>query len=189
MGAAIAQGAGEVIVLDRISAIFGKCLEALMWLACLMVFAMTLMICADVLLRNVALIPSMRGLDWSNDLTEAMLYLITMCAAPWILRQGQHIRVDILLRAIPKRLAWYCEWLADAVGLACCLVMVVYGVRMTLASWQSSALTVKTLVTPEWWLLAPLPIAFALLAIEMLFRMRRLLHAERGPREDAVSAA
>jgi len=63
--------------------------------------------------RNVALIPSMRGLDWSNDLTEAMLYLITMCAAPWLLRQGQHIRVDIVLRAIPKRIAWYCEWFAD----------------------------------------------------------------------------
>jgi len=32
-------------------------------------------------------------------------------------------------------------------------------------------------------------IAFALLSIEMFFRMRRLMHGERGPREDAVSAA
>ena len=176
-------------MLDRISALQGKLLEALAWFACLMVFAMVLMICADVLLRNVALIPSMRGLDWSNDLTEAMLYLITMCAAPWILRRGQHIRVDIVLRAIPKRIAWYCEWFADLVGLFCCLVMLWYGVKTTLASYTSGAMTVKTLITPEWWLLAPLPIAFALLAIEMLFRMRRLSHGERGPREDAVSAA
>jgi TRAP-type C4-dicarboxylate transport system permease small subunit len=177
------------MTLDRISALHGRLLEALVWVACLMVFAMVLMICADVLLRNVALIPSMRGLDWSNDLTEAMLYLITMCAAPWILRQGQHIRVDIVLRAIPKRTAWYCEWFADVVGLFCCLVMLWYGVKTTIASYTSGAMTVKTLITPEWWLLAPLPIAFALLAIEMLFRMRRLLHGERGPREDAVSAA
>jgi TRAP-type transport system small permease protein len=176
-------------VLDRLSALYGRLLEALAWAACLMVLAMTLMICLDVLLRNVALVPSMRGLDWSNDLTEAMLYLITMCASPWLLRRGQHIRVDILLRAIPKRLAWYCEWLADAVGLFCCAVMVVYGAKMTVASYTSGSMTVKTLVTPEWWLLAPLPVAFALLAIEMLFRMRRLLQGEKGPREDAVSAA
>jgi TRAP-type transport system small permease protein len=175
--------------LDRLSRLFGKALEALAWLACVMVLAMVIMICLDVLLRNVALVPSMRGLDWSNDATEAMLYLITMCAAPWILRQGQHIRVDIVLRAIPRRVAWYCEWFADAAGLACCLVMVWYGAKMTLASYTSGAMTVKTLVTPEWWLLAPLPVAFALLAVEMLFRMRRLAHAERGPREDAVSAA
>lgn len=176
-------------MIDRASALYGRLLEACAALACLMVFAMTLMICLDVLLRNVALIPSMRGLDWSNDLTEAMLYLITMLAAPWLLRRGQHIRVDILLRAIPRRAAWYCEWAADLIGLLCCLVMVRYGVKMTLASYASESLSVKTLITPEWWLLAPLPAAFALLSIEMLFRMRRLLHAERGPREDAVSAA
>jgi TRAP-type C4-dicarboxylate transport system permease small subunit len=67
--------------------------------------------------------------------------------------------------------------------------MVAYGTRMTWASFKSGAMTIKTLVTPEWWLLAPLPAAFTLLSIEMLFRMRRLLLAERGPREDAVSAA
>ena len=177
------------MTLDRFSTLFGRLLEALAWVACLMVFVMVMVICADVLLRNVALVPSMRGLDWSNDITEAMLYLITMCAAPWLLRQGQHIRVDILLRAIPKRAAWYCEWFADAVGLFCCAVMVWYGVKMTVSSYLSGAMTVKTMVTPEWWLLAPLPAAFALLAIEMLFRMRRLFYGARGPREDAVSAA
>ena len=176
-------------MLDRFSALFGKLLEGLAWLACVMVFVMVMMICTDVLLRNVALIPSMRGLDWSNDITEAMLWLITMCAAPWILRQGQHIRVDIILRVIPKRLAWYCEWFADVVGLACCLTMVWYGVKVTVASYTSGAMTIKTMVTPEWWLLVPLPVSFLLLSIEMLFRMRRLLYGERGPREDAVSAA
>src|SRR3954464_12141077 len=177
------------MTLDRLSTLCGKVLEALAWLACVMVFLMVMVICADVLLRNVALVPTMRGLDWSNDLTEAMLYLITMCAAPWILRQGQHIRVDIVLRAIPKRTAWYCGWFADVVGLFCCLAMVWYGAKMTYASFSSGSMTVKTMVTPEWWLLIPLPIAFALLSIEMLFRMRRLAHGERGPREDAVSAA
>src|SRR3954469_7540912 len=146
--------------MDRISERYGVLLEALAALAGLMLFAMMAMICLDVLLRNTAWIPSMRGLEWSNDLSEAMLYLITMCAAPWLLRRGQHIRVDILLRAIPKRVAWACEWLADVVGLFCCVVMVWYGVKMTWASYASGSMTVKTMVTPEWWLLAPLPVAF-----------------------------
>jgi TRAP-type transport system small permease protein len=174
--------------MDRLSAWFGKLLEALASVACLLIFLMTMMICLDVLLRNVALIPSMRGLEWSNDLSEAMLYLITMLAAPWLLRRGQHIRVDIVLRALPKLLAWYCEWVTDVLAMICCLVMVGYGTRMALASYKSGALTIKSTVTPEWWLLAPLPIAFALLAIEVAFRMRRLLRSERAPREDAVTA-
>ena len=175
--------------MERLSVAFGKLLDALAALACVLVFLMMLVICLDVLLRNVALVPSMRGLSWGNDVTEAGLYLTTMLAAPWLLRRGQHIRVDIVLRAIPRHVAWVCEWIGDILGLACCLVMVGYGARMTLASYKSSAMTIKTMVTPEWWLLAPLPVAFLLLSIEMLFRMRRLAHAERGPREDAVSAA
>jgi TRAP-type transport system small permease protein len=173
----------------RFEAAYGRLLDTLALIACALILGMTLMICADVFLRNVRIWPSHVGLEWANEISEAMLYLVTLLTAPWLLRRGQHIRVDIILRAIPKRAAWYCEWFADGVGLFCCLAMVWYGAKMTIASYTSGAMTVKTMVTPEWWLLVPLPIAFALLSIEMLFRMRRLMHGERGPREDAVSAA
>jgi TRAP-type C4-dicarboxylate transport system permease small subunit len=175
--------------MDRLSALYGKLLDALALVACVLLFLMMLMICADVLLRNVRLFEALRGLAWSKEVSEAMLYLITMLAAPWLLRRGQHIRVDIVLRAIPERLAWYCEWLCDAAALVCCAVMVFYGAHMALASKSSGSLSIKTLVTPEWWLLAPLPVAFALLGVEVMFRMRRLYGAERGPRADAVSAS
>jgi TRAP-type C4-dicarboxylate transport system permease small subunit len=67
--------------------------------------------------------------------------------------------------------------------------MVFYGTHMAAASKAAGSLSIKTLVTPEWWLLAPLPVAFALLGVEVIFRMQRLYRAERAPRSDAVSAA
>lgn len=172
---------------ERAAVVFGRLLQALALLGCAVILAMTLMICADVLLRNVRLIPGVYGLAWSNDVSEAMLYLITMLTAPWLLRQGQHIRVDIVLRAVPPRLGWYFEWVADTLGLACCVVIAWYGARATFASYMSGSVSIKTLITPEWWLLAPLPVAFLLLAIEMGFRMRRLGLGKRAPRDDAVS--
>lgn len=175
--------------MDRISDLYAKLLNALAYGACGVLFAMMLMICADVLLRNVALLPGVQGLPWANELTENMLYLITVMAAPWLLRQGRHIRVDIVLRALPRRAAWYCEWVTDVIALGCCVAMTVYGAKAALASHASGALTIKTLITPEWWFLAPLPVAFLLMAIEVLFRMRRLWLGERAPRDDAVSAA
>ncbi|MSP96047.1 MAG: TRAP transporter small permease [Betaproteobacteria bacterium] len=170
------------------SAAWGRLLNVLALTACALIFSMTLMICADVLLRNLPLIPGVLGLAWSNEVSEWMLYLVTMLAAPWLLRQGQHIRVDILLRAIPKRYGWYCEWVADVVGLGCCIAMAYYGARAVLASFTGSSLSIKTLVMPEWWILAPLPAAFALLSVEMVFRMRRLYSGERAPRDDAVTS-
>jgi len=174
--------------MQRIEALYGRLLTALALGACGLLFLMMLMICVDVLLRNVALLPHMRGLAWADEASEYMLYLVTMLAAPWLLREGRHIRVDIVLRALPRRLGWYLEWFSDALAFVCCATMVVYGTKAAYASYASHALTIKTLVTPEWWSLAPLPVAFLLLGIEVLFRMVRLAQGERAPRGDAVAA-
>jgi TRAP-type transport system small permease protein len=174
--------------MDRLEAAYGKLLEALALVACALILGMTLMICADVLLRNVRVIPGVAGLEWSNEISEAMLYLITMLTAPWLLRRGLHIRVDIVLRAVPKRLGWAFEWIVDVLGLTCCLAMAYYGARAAFASYSAGSISIKTLVTPEWWLLSVLPLAFLALSLEMLFRMRRLQLGERAPRDDAVSA-
>jgi TRAP-type C4-dicarboxylate transport system permease small subunit len=175
-------------VIERVSAVWGRLLNGLALVACAVVFLMTLMICADVLLRNVRMIPGVQGLAWSNEVSEWMLYLVTMLSAPWLLRRGQHIRVDILLRAIPRKMGWYCEWIADVLGLGCCIVIAYYGFRAVFASFSGGSLSIKTLVMPEWWILAPLPVAFVLLSVEMLFRMHRLFVGERAPRDDAVTA-
>ena len=176
-------------MIARLSGAYGRLLAALALVGCAILMAMMVIIVADVALRNLAVPGLPRGLAWSNEISELMLYLITMCVAPWLLRQGQHIRVDILLQALPKRLAWSFEWIGDAIALACCIVIAVYGARAAWSSFQSGAVNIKTLVTPEWWALAPLPLVFVLLAIEMVFRMHRLAQAERGPRNDAVSSA
>jgi TRAP-type C4-dicarboxylate transport system permease small subunit len=176
-------------VIARLSAAYGRLLASLALVGCAMLLGMMFIIVGDVALRNVPVPGLPRGLAWSNEISELMLYLITMCVAPWLLRQGQHIRVDILLQALPKKLAWSFEWIGDAIAFACCIVIALYGTRAAWSSFQSGAVNIKTLVTPEWWALAPLPLVFVLLAIEMLFRMHRLALAERGPRNDAVSAA
>jgi TRAP-type C4-dicarboxylate transport system permease small subunit len=166
---------------------YGRVLEALALAGCALILAMTLMICADVFLRNVRVVPGLVGLEWSNEVSEGMLYLVTLLTAPWLLRRGQHIRVDIVLRAVPRAVGWAFEWIVDLLGLACCAVITYYGARAALASYQAGSLSIKTLITPEWWLLSVLPVAFLALTVEMVFRMRRLWLGERAPRDDAVS--
>jgi len=175
--------------MKSISDLYGSLLEKLFLAACGVLFLMMLMICADVLLRNVPLVPSLHGLAWADEMSEYMLYLTTMLSAPWLLRQGRHIRIDILLHALPARIGWACEWLTDAAALVCCAIMVVSGAEAAYASYASGMMTIKTLVTPEWWSLAPLPVTFLLLAIEVLFRMQRLAQGPQAPRQDAMPAA
>jgi TRAP-type C4-dicarboxylate transport system permease small subunit len=173
--------------MERFEAGYGRVLEAFALAGCALILGMTLMICADVLLRNVRIVPGLVGLEWANEISEAMLYLITLLTAPWLMRKGQHIRVDILLRAVPRPVGWAVEWIVDALALACCAVIAYYGARAAFGSWQAGSLSIKTLITPEWWILSVLPVAFAALTLEMFFRMRRLWLGPRAPRDDAVS--
>ena len=179
--------------MDRVDAGAARLTAFLALIASLTLLAMMLIICADVLTRNVALpglFPWMpRGIAWSNEISELMLYVIAMLSAPLLLRQGRHIRVDILLRVLPPKVAYGCEWVADSMGILCCAALVWYGAVATANSYSSGAQSIKTLVMPEWWFLAPLPACFALLAIEFVLRMRRLALGEAKPRDDAVSAA
>lgn len=176
-------------MIDRISAQYARFLAALALLGCALLMAMMCIIVADVLLRNIPIPGLPRGLAWSNEISELMLYLITMSVAPWLLRLGQHIRVDIVLQALEPEVAWRLEWVSDVLGLGCCVVIAWYGTQAAWSSYASGAVNIKTLVTPEWWGLAPLPLVFVLLGIEMVFRMVRLHRGKRGPRHDAVSAA
>lgn len=171
--------------MERLSQVYGRLLDGMLLAAGLLLLGMTFLIGFDVLLRNVGA----GGVPPSNELAEDALYLITVLAAPGLLRRGQHIRIDIVLRVLPPRVAWALEWFGDIVGLVCCLFFVWYGVRVTMASFAAGSLSIKTLVFPEWWILVPTPICFLVVAIEFVFRMRQLALSERGPRNDAVSAA
>jgi TRAP-type C4-dicarboxylate transport system permease small subunit len=168
---------------NRLSFAFGRLFDALAFIAALILLAMVLTVTADIVLRNL----TRGGISWANEVTEYALYLITLLAAPWLLRRGQHVRLDLVLTAVPPRVAWLLEAIGDVLGLFVCLVMLRYGAAMAFDSARLGAITIKNLVFPEWWLLAPLPITFALLAIEFVFRLYRLLTGERGRRIEATS--
>ncbi|MET0629882.1 MAG: TRAP transporter small permease, partial [Xanthobacteraceae bacterium] len=129
------------------------------------------------------------GFAWANEISEYSLYLMTLLTAPWLLRRGQHVRLDIILTLVPARAAWLMEALGDVLGFAVCLTLIRYGLVMTLDSARLGAITIKNLVFPEWWLLAPLPAVFLLLAIEFMFRFHRLATGERARRVEATSVA
>lgn len=171
--------------MQRLSEAYGRLLDAMLVAACFLLLGITILIGLDVLLRNIGL----GGIPPSNELSEDALYLITILAAPGLLRRGQHIRIDIILRAIPPRIAWACEWIGDAVGIVCCLYFFWYGLRVTAASYAAGSISIKTLIMPEWWIFAPMPLCFLLVAVEFVFRMRLLALSPREPRSDAVSAS
>jgi TRAP-type C4-dicarboxylate transport system permease small subunit len=169
--------------MTRLSAACGRLFDAFAMAAALTLLAMVIVVTADIVLRNTVL----RGFVWANEVSEYALYLMTLLTAPWLLRRGQHVRLDLILTVVPHRIAWLMEAAGDILGFIVCVVLIRYGTGMAYDSWRLGAITIKNLVFPEWWLLAPLPVTFALLAFEFVFRFDRLLKGGRTRRIEATS--
>lgn len=160
---------------DRITVVCGAIAGGL-------VLIITLIIAADVLLRNFV----RDTIPGDIELSEYAMLFITAFSAPWILNRGQHIRIDVILKVLPARMAWVCEMLCDVIGILLSVLLAVYGVRVAIASFYSGTKLVKEFVIPEWWILTPLPCMFLLLALGFVIRLHKVANGPRMAREDGA---
>jgi TRAP-type C4-dicarboxylate transport system permease small subunit len=171
--------------IDRIDQAFGVLLDMLALLACALVALMVIVICADVLTRAARL----GNLPWAAEVAEYTLYLSTFLAAPWLLREGKHVRMDMGLKAVPAHVAWAIELLADFVAAATCATLALASAKAALASAMQGSIVLKIFVFPEWWLITPAAVLFAVLSVEFGFRFRRQWLGPKTVRNEATSAA
>lgn len=169
--------------MKRFEAAFGRLLDACGAISAALVLVATVMITLNVILRNTV------GGRVAGDveISEYLMLLMTVTAAPWLLHQGQHVRIDLMLQSIPARLGWLCELFVDALGFAVSVLMMVYSVRVLVSSSQSGVNIVKEFTIPEWWTLWPMPIMFVLLAIEFALRFARMASGPRQVRKEGAA--
>jgi TRAP-type C4-dicarboxylate transport system permease small subunit len=146
-------------VLEFFCSLFGLALGALIAL-----------MCVDIAIRNLRI----GSLPWLIELTEYVLYAGAFLAAPWVLRQGAHVRVDAVLASLPTRHAVRLEQLIDLVGLGVALVLLYYGIVAVVDAWRSDLVARKTWNFDEWLLLLPIPLSALLLAVEFVLRIARV---------------
>jgi TRAP-type C4-dicarboxylate transport system permease small subunit len=143
-------------------------LQALAYAAAVLIGLMALAVTFDVLARNLG----WGNTGWVVELTEYSLPVATLLVAPYLLYRNEHVRLDALLFALPKRLALVLERSADVLGMMICAVFIWYSAKLIYDSARLGSMVVKTLAIPEWWQYALLPLSFILLAVEFARRLR-----------------
>ena len=83
-------------------------------IAALLLGVTALLVTGDVVARNVGL----GTLPWIVEVSEYVLPLATFLVAPWLLSRNEHVRLDVLLTALPPRVARALGRVGDGVGLA-----------------------------------------------------------------------
>jgi TRAP-type C4-dicarboxylate transport system permease small subunit len=159
--------------------LYARLFSALGALAGALVGLMVVLVCIDVVGRNLGV----TSLPWIIELTELTLPLATLLAAPWLLHRNEHVRLDLLHNVVPARQLARLDRLVSVIGVVLCATVVWYSIRVIQDNIAIGALVMKSFVFPEWWLFVPLPLSFGLMAVEFA---RRVLRAPAGQPEDAA---
>ena len=136
-------------------------------IAGLLIGFVMLLVCVDVIGRNLGF----RSISWTVDVTEYSLPLATLLAAPWLLHRNEHVRLDLFSNSLSERWRIRMDRFGALIAALVCVALAWYGVQAMLNARNMGSLVMKDLVFPEWWLFAPLPVLFGLLAVESLRRL------------------
>jgi C4-dicarboxylate transporter, DctQ subunit len=131
-------------------------------LAAFLMAAMMVVICLDVVLRNLGYQSSAHFFTF----TEYALLMVPCMGAPWLVREKGHIYVEILLMSLGPRLR---ARMTVAIGLVCialCLVLAWYGFGITFKDFANAEKDVRSLDMPRWMIVMWIPLSFFLMGVE-----------------------
>lgn len=144
--------------------LYDALIDGLVALAGAAVGGVTLLICWDVIARNIGWQPP----ESTLALTEYALLYITMAAGPSLVRSRGHVVVEILHDRLPARVRVALD--RSILALCAALSLGIGGMALWLAieGHARGEIDVRSLDIPRAVLLAPVAVGFALMGIEFL---------------------
>ncbi len=156
-------------ILDLFEAGFEQVNRFIAALVALSIGVFALLIPIDLFLRKLG----WGNLPWLHEGAEYALYVGVFLSAAWVLNKGAHVRVDIVIAALPGPVALRLEKLLDIGGALLCAAMCYCGLAGMISEFDLGTLPDKDLRIPNWYMMLVFAASFALLAIEFLLRYRR----------------
>ncbi len=139
-----------------------------------LILAMSLWITYDVITRYFFDFAS----PWAFDLSEYSLVWITFLGAPWVLMQDRHVRIELLVEALPAAVQ-------RILGIAvCCVAMFICSVlawRTGVAAieyYQNNVMMPRIWRIPRIWPYFVIPLGSGLLSIVFVLRLVLYLKEE-----------
>ena len=127
------------------------------------------------------------------ELQWVLFSIVFLLCSPWTLLDNEHIRIDIVSNALPKKARNVIELIGHVFFLfPICIVMIITGVPFFLRSFQVNEQSGNAGGLPQWPAKALIMIAFAFLLVQGVSELIKRIEVMRGlmpdPHESQVSA-
>lgn len=108
--------------------------------------------------------------NWTNDLAEYTMVWATFLLAPWLVRTGGHISIDIFVAAMRTKARRTVGIFVELAAAAVCAIGCWQSCITTYDVFERGLMVAKTWSVPQYLLYLPIPIGFGLMTIEFVRR-------------------
>ena len=155
---------------------FDFLLDAMAYMAGILIFVMAFLVCGSAVVRYIGLRPPI----WVLQYTEYGLLWFTFLAAAWLLRHKGHIRIDTLTSRLSPKTQKKMQLVNDILGFVISMVIFIFGSIHTIELAQKGILEVKGVTVPKAPFFMIVPLGGFVLAIQFIRNIKSYFIAKQA---------
>ncbi len=153
-------------LLDKGKSVFDGTINVLAVLGAIIIVFVFVTVSLEVVLRYFLHNP----MNWVVQTAQYSLIFITFLGAAWVLRLDKHVTMEIVLNRLQPRNQNLLRAITSIAGALICLVLVIYGIQVTLDLFQRGIYDPQVLDVPMAPLVAVIPLGSFMLFLQFLRR-------------------
>ena len=111
-----------------------------------------------------------RAAAWSLEIIEFCLLFLAFLGATWLLKEEQHIKMDIVLERLRPKARLWLNVITSLMSAISCLIITWYGATACWGLYKSGQYFATYLEPPKYIIIAIVPFGCLLLSIQLLRR-------------------
>jgi len=104
------------------------------------------------------------------DFTEYGLLYILFLSTAWVLAKEGHVKIDILLEALPSRVQRALNTITSLIAALACAVFFYFSLWLTWEAFEGADILWRAIIVPRWSIFVIMPLGSVLLTIQFLRR-------------------
>ncbi len=153
-------------ILRKVAGIFDRIDTLLAVVASVLIFFIGLATLYEVVMRYFFNNPT----AWTVEVSTIALLYIAFLGAAWVLKTERHVKIDIVLNQLNPGHQALLNMITSVISAIVCLVIAWYGVKATLESFQIGFRLETALQTPQFIVLAVIPVGSFVFFVRFLKR-------------------
>jgi TRAP-type C4-dicarboxylate transport system permease small subunit len=138
---------------------FDRVIDGMAFMAGVLLCAAVIIECIEICMRYFVRQP----LVWSVEICEYILFSVAFLGAPWLLKRGGHVSVDILVERLGGKGRALMGLLSSAMGVFISAVICWFSAVTAWDCYETGVVVTKTLTVPKAYFLALIALGYLLL--------------------------